>query len=188
MSRPQTPHGISPRGSYVNLLEGREEGTFSPSKIEKERLRAEAEVNAALLREKEGQGDKKKEEPPVAVGSPGMSPLPPRQDVSTPLQYGEKGANARTVLSSPAHLELLRRVHYDDGRQQICRLWLAIHNDLSPWVLLSTTIQTKKAAADDTPPVLTIQSAVCVACVYSVKQTGIITCELTIPPRVLCGT
>jgi GDP-mannose transporter len=73
MSRPQTPHGISPRGSYVNLLEGRENEApaFSPSKIEKERLRAEAEVKASLLREKDE--DRKKEEAPAAVASPGMS-------------------------------------------------------------------------------------------------------------------
>jgi GDP-mannose transporter len=73
MSRPQTPHGISPRGSYVNLLEGRENeaAAFSPSKIEKERLRAEAEVNASLLKERDG--DKKKEEAPVVVSSPGTS-------------------------------------------------------------------------------------------------------------------
>lgn len=74
MSRPTTPHGISPRGSYVNLLEGREEGAFSPSKVEKERLRAEAEVNASLLREKEG--DKKKEEAAPPAGSPGKPESP----------------------------------------------------------------------------------------------------------------
>jgi GDP-mannose transporter len=71
MSRPSTPRGISPRGSYVNLLEGREEGAFSPSKIEKERLRAEAEVKASLLKEKDG--EKSKEEAPIPAGSPGMS-------------------------------------------------------------------------------------------------------------------
>jgi len=71
MSRPQTPMGISPRGSYVNLSEKREEqAMFSPSKIEKERLRAEAEVNASLLREKDD--DKKKEEITAVVSSPGM--------------------------------------------------------------------------------------------------------------------
>jgi hypothetical protein len=44
---------------------------FSPSKIEKERLRAEAEVNASLLREKDD--GKKKEEVVAAVASPGTS-------------------------------------------------------------------------------------------------------------------
>lgn len=72
MSRPTTPHGISPRGSYVNLLEGREEGAFSPSKIEKERLRAEAEVKASLLKEKDSEKSARKEEPTVPVGSSGM--------------------------------------------------------------------------------------------------------------------
>jgi hypothetical protein len=74
MSRPQTPRSITPRGSYVNLLEGRdreEQAMFSPSKIEKERLRAEAEVNASLLREKDD--GKKKEEVVTAVASPGTS-------------------------------------------------------------------------------------------------------------------
>ena len=74
MSRPQTPHGISPRGSYVNLQEGRDEAQqalFSPSKIEKERLRAEAEVNASLLRKEDG--DKKKEEVAPVAASPGTS-------------------------------------------------------------------------------------------------------------------
>jgi len=75
MSRPQTPHGISPRGSYVNLQEGRDEAQqalFSPSKIEKERLRAEAEVNASLLRKEDGDNKKKEEVAPVAA-SPGTS-------------------------------------------------------------------------------------------------------------------
>jgi hypothetical protein len=52
----------------VNLLEGKdreEQAMFSPSKIEKERLRAEAEVNASLLREKDD--GKKKEEVVAAV-------------------------------------------------------------------------------------------------------------------------
>jgi hypothetical protein len=78
MSRPQTPRSITPRGSYVNLLEGKdreEQAMFSPSKIEKERLRAEAEVNASLLREKDD--GKKKEEVVAAVASPGTSILPP---------------------------------------------------------------------------------------------------------------
>jgi hypothetical protein len=78
MSRPQTPRSITPRGSYVNLLEGKdreEQAMFSPSKIEKERLRAEAEVNASLLREKDD--GKKKEEVVAAVASPGMSLRPP---------------------------------------------------------------------------------------------------------------
>jgi hypothetical protein len=78
MSRPQTPRSITPRGSYVNLLEGRDReesqtAMFSPSKIEKERLRAEAEVNASLLREKDD--GKKKEEVVAAVASPGTSLL-----------------------------------------------------------------------------------------------------------------
>ena len=53
---------------------------FSPSKIEKERLRAEAEVNASLLREKDD--GKNKEEVVAAVASPGTSLLPdgPRID------------------------------------------------------------------------------------------------------------
>jgi hypothetical protein len=61
----------------VNLLEGRdreEQAMFSPSKIEKERLRAEAEVNASLLREKDD--GKKKEEVVAAVASPGTSLSP----------------------------------------------------------------------------------------------------------------
>jgi GDP-mannose transporter len=77
MSRPQTPRSITPRGSYVNLLEGKdreEQAMFSPSKIEKERLRAEAEVNASLLREKDD--GKKKEEVVAAVASPGTSFFP----------------------------------------------------------------------------------------------------------------
>lgn len=94
MSRPTTPHGISPRGSYVNLLEGREEGAFSPSKIEKERLRAEAEVNAALLKDKEG--DKKKEEAPVAAGSPGESMPSP----DCPDQMTARGADSQSPPSS----------------------------------------------------------------------------------------
>jgi hypothetical protein len=76
MSRPQTPHGISPRGSYVNLQEGRDEAQqalFSPSKIEKERLRAEAEVHASLLRKEDDGRDKKKEEVAPAAASPGTS-------------------------------------------------------------------------------------------------------------------
>lgn len=77
MSRPQTPRSITPRGSYVNLLEGKdreEQAMFSPSKIEKERLRAEAEVNASLLREKDD--GKNKEEVVAAVASPGTFLLP----------------------------------------------------------------------------------------------------------------
>lgn len=65
----------------MNLLEGKdreEQAMFSPSKVEKERLRAEAEVNASLLREKDD--GKKKEEVVAAVASPGTSifPSPPR--------------------------------------------------------------------------------------------------------------
>jgi hypothetical protein len=71
MSRPQTPRGMSPRGSKVNLLDG-QDAAFSPSKIEKDRLRAEAEVHAALLKEQDKQGEKKKEEVAVAA-SPGTS-------------------------------------------------------------------------------------------------------------------
>jgi GDP-mannose transporter len=68
MSRPQTPRGLSPRGSYVNLLAAgeSEKETFTPSKLEKERLKAEAEVQAALLRN----GEKAKEAA-VPVGSSG---------------------------------------------------------------------------------------------------------------------
>ena len=121
MSRPTTPHGISPRGSYVNLLEGREEGAFSPSKIEKERLRAEAEVNAALLKDKEG--DKKKEEAPVSAGSPGESmPSPNCPNETTGVE----------LILSPPHPQLLRGVHHDDGRQQVRRLGQSVHNDLPP--------------------------------------------------------
>lgn len=83
MSRPQTPRSITPRGSYVNLLEGKdreEQAMFSPSKIEKERLRAEAEVNASLLREKDD--EKKKEEVVAVAASPGMSPSQPSRRIS----------------------------------------------------------------------------------------------------------
>lgn len=127
MSRPTTPHGVSPRGSYVNLLEGREDGAglFSPSKIEKERLRAEAEVNASLLKEKDGE---KKEEPPVPVGSSGMSSCHRAHQVGTRTPPSE--IDMLTMTTSASDSQLLCSVHHDDRRQQIRRLWISIHNDL----------------------------------------------------------
>lgn len=88
MSRPTTPHGLSPRGSYVNLLAAgdSDKETFTPGKLEKERLKAEAEVNAALLKHEE---KVKKEEVVVPVGSSGETHLAsqrahgPRTDSAT---------------------------------------------------------------------------------------------------------
>lgn len=73
MSRPTTPSGLSPRGSYVNLHSALldKEGANSPS--EKERLKAEMEVQAALLRKEDGAERAKKEEPSLPAGSPGKS-------------------------------------------------------------------------------------------------------------------
>ena len=80
MSRPQTPLGLSPRNSYVNLREAADphshtapNGLASPIRAaldEKERLKAEMEVHAKLLRE-DGAEKAKKEEPGLPAGSPG---------------------------------------------------------------------------------------------------------------------
>ncbi|KAE8541877.1 GDP-mannose transporter 2 [Cryptococcus gattii VGV] len=68
-SRPHTPLGLSPRGSYTNLASAAYDAS-SPgghgAKDEKERLRAEREVQEALLKAQDGVEKAKKEE----VGMP----------------------------------------------------------------------------------------------------------------------
>lgn len=132
MSRPQTPHSITPRGSYVNLLEGRdreEQAMFSPSKIEKERSRAEAEVNASLLREKDD--SKKKEEVVAAVASPGTS-----LSVSSLLWGYMERFKRYELMSSASDHQLLPGIDHDDRREQIRGLGISIHNDLPTYVHL----------------------------------------------------
>lgn len=68
MSRPTTPLGLSPRGSYVNL-----HSAMLDSPSEKERIRAEKEVQAALLKAEDGIERAKKEEVGMPAGSPGTS-------------------------------------------------------------------------------------------------------------------
>ena len=70
MSRPGTPLGLSPRGSYANLANAAESSSPStPSRDEKDRLKAEMEVQARL---KADDSDKsKKEEVGMPVASPG---------------------------------------------------------------------------------------------------------------------
>jgi len=112
MSRPQTPRSITPRGSYVNLLEGKdreEQAMFSPSKIEKERLRAEAEVNASLLREKDD--GKNKEEVVAAVASPGTFLVPCALRIDG---LREIWVDADI---SPSNHQLLPSIDHDDGSQ-----------------------------------------------------------------------
>jgi len=65
MSRPTTPLGLSPRGSYVNIHSAMLE---SPS--EKERVKAEFSVQAALLKLEDGLERAKKEETGMPAGSP----------------------------------------------------------------------------------------------------------------------
>lgn len=64
-SRPHTPLGLSPRGSYTNLASAAYDAS-SPgghgAKDEKERLRAEREVQEALLKAQDGVEKAKKEE------------------------------------------------------------------------------------------------------------------------------
>ncbi|KAK8854545.1 GDP-mannose transporter 2 [Kwoniella newhampshirensis] len=75
-SRPQTPAGarpgLSPRGSYTNLAAAYENSTPSGAQTpnEKERMRAELEVQAALLKAAEGAEKAKKEEAAMPAGSP----------------------------------------------------------------------------------------------------------------------
>ena len=72
MSRSTTPSGLSPRGSYVNLHAAMlESGSNTPS--EKERMMAEMEVQAALLKAEDGAERAKKEEVGMPAGSPGES-------------------------------------------------------------------------------------------------------------------
>ncbi|OXB35778.1 GDP-mannose transporter 2 [Cryptococcus neoformans] len=65
-SRPHTPLGLSPRGSYTNLASAAAYDASSPgghgAKDEKERLRAEREVQEALLKAQDGVEKAKKEE------------------------------------------------------------------------------------------------------------------------------
>ncbi|KAK1927351.1 hypothetical protein DB88DRAFT_477706 [Papiliotrema laurentii] len=124
MSRPTTPSGLSPRGSYVNLHSALldKEGANSPS--EKERLKAEMEVQAALLRKEDGAERAKKEEPSLPAGSP-VWPIMSYCVASIMMTV----VNKFVVSGSQFNMTFL---------------------------------------------LLTIQSLVCVACVWSVKKTGII--------------
>lgn len=72
MSRPTTPLGLSPRGSYVNLANAIIDSTpGSPTRGEKDRLKAEMEVQQSLLKQADGQEKTKKEEAGMPVASPG---------------------------------------------------------------------------------------------------------------------
>lgn len=73
MSRPTTPLGLSPRGSFVNLADAA--GNTNPIRDEKERIRAELLVQAQLQSQSQADEEKaKKEEIGMPVASPGMSP------------------------------------------------------------------------------------------------------------------
>lgn len=87
LSRPGTPSGLSPRGSYVNLLLAGKESPIAPMD-EKDRLRAEAELRdraQADLAERA-----KKDEGAMPAGSPGSS----LSSLSCP-GLGERAASAR---------------------------------------------------------------------------------------------
>lgn len=89
-SRPSTPAGLSPRGSFVNLADASEPGSplFNNRLVdEKGRIRAEleAESHAALLRSEQAvKADRaKKEEVGMPVGSPGTWNSPSPRDLDS---------------------------------------------------------------------------------------------------------
>jgi GDP-mannose transporter len=116
MSRPTTPLGLSPRGSFVNInhaaLVDSAPGT---PRDEKDRWRAEDEVRQALLKA-DGLEKAKKEDLTLPVGSPGESIV------------CFVGADL-TETCSLAHIELLYCFDHDDRSQQVRRFRTSIHND-----------------------------------------------------------
>ncbi len=110
MSRPSTPFGLSPRGSFGNLADA---APGTPTGDEKERVRAELQMQARL---QEDVVEKAKKE---EVGMPAASP----GELSGTSHHA---ANA----SSLADLELLRCEYHDDRDQQVCRLGTGFHHDL----------------------------------------------------------
>ena len=71
MSRPSTPLGLSPRGSFANLADAIP-GTPRDEKI---RIKAEMDLQAALQSQADIQEKAKKEETGMPVASPGKSHL-----------------------------------------------------------------------------------------------------------------
>ncbi|ORY21369.1 putative GDP-mannose transporter [Naematelia encephala] len=127
-SRPQTPLGLSPRGSYVNLANAvldRDSTPGTPTRDEKERLRAELEVREALLKAEDKLESAKKEESPMPVASP-----------------------VWPILSYCAASIMMTVVN---------KFVVSGHQFTMTFLLL------------------TIQSVVCVLCVWTVKRIGIIT-------------
>ncbi|KAK6910944.1 GDP-mannose transporter 2 [Kwoniella mangroviensis CBS 8507] len=128
ISRPHTPNGLSPRGSYTNLsaaLDASTPGSSTPALMaEKERMRAEAEVREALLKAADGAEKAKKEE----TGMPAGSPVWP-------------------ILSYCVASIMMTVVN---------KFVVSGHQFTMTFLLL------------------TIQSAVCVACVWTVKRIGFI--------------
>ncbi|EIW68378.1 hypothetical protein TREMEDRAFT_69337 [Tremella mesenterica DSM 1558] len=124
MSRPQTPLGLSPRGSYVNLAAAAADQSPLRTVDEKGRIKAEAEVHAALMKAADGAERAKKEE----VGVPASSPVWP-------------------ILS-----------------YCVASIMMTVTNKF----VVSGSQFTM------TFLLLTVQSAVCVACVYTAKRTGLI--------------
>jgi GDP-mannose transporter len=78
-SRPATPAGLSPRGSYINLADAAEPGTplFNANRVdEKGRLKAESEAESLLRSEMALKADRaKKEEVGMPAGSPSESSM-----------------------------------------------------------------------------------------------------------------
>ena len=75
MSRPSTPMGLSPRGSFINVSQAanHDNGSGSLTPTEKGRIKAELEIHQALLKAEDGVEKAKKEEVGMPVGSPGES-------------------------------------------------------------------------------------------------------------------
>ena len=112
-SRPSTPAGLSPRGSYVNLADVAEPGDpLFATRGERGRLNSliDDEAQVALLKseEKVKADQAKKEESPLPAGSPG---------VYWCRQCSSASTGNRLTEISLAHPELLRRLYHDDGCQ-----------------------------------------------------------------------